>query len=192
MLDLPHISASEIQNRLHKYGKIPGNTENTRGASVLVPLFKNKNRWHLLFIHRSSWVNSHKDQVSFPGGMAEQGDENVISTALRETWEEVGILPKQVKVLGQLTPIVFRNDYQIFPVVGVIPWPIELNLSPVEVSHVFSIPINWLANPAHFSQKPYISEDGHSGEVYFYKKYKGELLWGISAYITISLINQLK
>ena len=192
LLEYSNFSASEIRDKLTKISRVPVQEINVLTAAVLIPLFRKRNQWHVLFIHRSHWVNNHKDQVSFPGGMVEQGDKEVLDTALRETREELGIPPQQVQVLGQLHPMVFRNEYKIFPIVGQIPWPIELTLSPLEVSHIFSVPFNWLANPGHYSRKEYKSPEGEKRQVYFYNKYRDELLWGISAFITIDLVDKLK
>ncbi len=190
--DFSKLTSSEIKDRLAKPEQIQEDIENIPKAAVLIPLFLQNNQWNVLFIHRSSWVDKHKDQVSFPGGMAEQGDKNPIETALRETREEIGIPSQWIKVLGQLNPLVFRNEYQIYPIVGEIPCPIEITLSRMEVNHTFSIPLNWLANPQNYSLKDYESAEGEKMKVYFFQEYEHELLWGISAFITIQLVEKLK
>jgi 8-oxo-dGTP pyrophosphatase MutT (NUDIX family) len=191
-IDLLKLTSSEIKNKLTKPVPIQEDLENIPKAAVLIPLFLQNNQWNVLFIHRSSWVDKHRDQVSFPGGMTEQGDKDPIETALRETREELGIASHWVKVLGQLNPMVFRNEYRIYPIVGEIPWPIEITPSKMEVRHTFSMPLNWLANPKHYSLKDYGPADGEKRQVYFFQEYEHELLWGISAFITIQLIEKLK
>jgi 8-oxo-dGTP pyrophosphatase MutT (NUDIX family) len=191
-LDLSKLTSLEIKNKLAIGTYIFDCSDNVPTAAVLIPLFRQKNIWNILFIHRSNWVDKHKDQVSFPGGMAEQGDKDPIETALRETREELGIASHWVKVLGQLNPMVFRNEYRIYPIVGEIPWPIEITPSKMEVRHTFSMPLNWLANPKHYSLKDYGPADGEKRQVYFFQEYEHELLWGISAFITIQLIEKLK
>jgi 8-oxo-dGTP pyrophosphatase MutT (NUDIX family) len=191
-IDYSNLASSEIKNRLAKQAQIQEEKEKIPKAAVLIPLFMQNNQWNVLFIHRSSWVDKHKDQVSFPGGMAEQGDEDPFETALRETREEIGIPSQLIKVLGQLNPLVFRKEYQIFPIVGEIPFPIEMTLSKLEVKHIFSIPLNWLADSQHYFLKDYDSLEGDKRKVYFFQEYEHELLWGISAVITIQLIEKLK
>jgi 8-oxo-dGTP pyrophosphatase MutT (NUDIX family) len=191
-IDFSRLTTLDIKNRLFQQGQQVEDEDNVPKAAVLIPLFRQKNQWNLLFIHRSNWVDKHKDQVSFPGGMAEQGDKDSIGTALRETQEEIGIPSQKVTFLGYLDPLVFRNEYRIYPVVGEIPFPIEIIPSRMEVSHVFSIPLNWLVNPRNYSLKEYGSTEGEKRQVYFFQDYEHELLWGISAYFTIKLIEKLK
>ena len=72
-------------------------------AAVLLPLIWHENDWNLLFTRRTDRVESHKGQVSFPGGACDDEDDRPEDTALREAHEELGIQPKDVKVLGRLT-----------------------------------------------------------------------------------------
>ena len=191
-VDYSSLTDLDIKNKLAKPILIRAKNDDVPQASVLIPLFRLRNQWQVLFIHRSNWVDKHKDQVSFPGGMAEQGDKDPIETALRETKEELAIPSWLVKVLGQLDPLVFRSEYRIYPIVGEIPYPIEITPSKMEVSHSFFVPLNWLANPQHYSLKDYDSTEGEKRQVYYYQEYEDELLWGISAFITIQLVEKLK
>jgi 8-oxo-dGTP pyrophosphatase MutT (NUDIX family) len=190
--DFSKLTSLDIKNKLSQQTPLDKNDDSVPKAAVLIPIFWQNKQWNVLFIHRSNWVDKHKDQVSFPGGMAEQGDKNPKETALRETREEIGIPSQRVKVLGQLKPLVFRKEYRIYPFVGEIPCPIEITLSKIEVSHSFSIPLNWLANPKHYSLQDYGTAEGEKRQVYFFQEYEHELLWGISAFITIQLLEKLK
>lgn len=190
--DIWQLSAVEIKKKLNTTKQNIKEIDNIAIAAVLIPLFQMRNQWQVLFIHRSNWVDKHKDQVSFPGGMAEQGDKDEIATALRETREELGIPSGRISVIGHLQPMVFRNEYRIYPIVGEIPCLVEITPSEAEVNHAFSIPLKWLANPRHYALKDYKQADGQVRQVYFYRKYHDELLWGISAYIMVQLIEKLR
>jgi 8-oxo-dGTP pyrophosphatase MutT (NUDIX family) len=155
---------------------------------VLIPLLCDGDQWHLLFIRRTETVQHHKGQVSFPGGAYELEDASLQATALRETWEEVGIPPAEINVLGQMPVFGTISSYAITPVVGQIPWPYPLKPEPAEVSRVFTIPIEWLADPAHWSEKPYVRPNGQQEQVLFFDHYDGELLWGITARITLDFL----
>ncbi len=72
-------------------------------AGVLVPIFDRGGELYVLFILRSNTVATHQGQVSFPGGRAEPEDGDIVTTALREAEEEVGLRPETVEVLGRLT-----------------------------------------------------------------------------------------
>lgn len=162
-----------------------------RPASVLIPIYFDERDWRLLFTKRTERVNDHKGQVSFPGGASEAGDTSPEVTALREAQEEIGINPGDVTILGRLPTQPTISKYLITPIVGKIPCPYEFKLSSEEVERVFSIPLSWLAAPDHFEERPYLSSDGNVHSVIFFKRYDGEVLWGITARMTVILLKTL-
>ncbi len=162
-----------------------------RKAAVLLPLLCDGDHWHLLFIRRTELVQDHKGQVSFPGGAFEPEDVDLEATALRETWEEVGIPSQEINLLGKLSVFSSVSGFAITPVVGRIPWPFPLKLEPTEVSRAFTIPIEWLAHSANWSEKPYTRLNGRQEKVIFFNHYDGELLWGITARITLDFLELL-
>ncbi len=70
-----------------------------RQAAVLMPVFQWENEYHFLLTRRTEEVQTHKGQISFPGGMRED-NEDLVKTALRETFEEVGIEANRIEILG--------------------------------------------------------------------------------------------
>ena len=95
-----------------------------RQAAVLLPLLKGASDYHLVLTKRTETLRHHKGQVSFPGGTFEPADRDLLTTALRESYEEVGIHPKDVRVLGRLDDLAtFSTSFLIAPFVGVIPHP---------------------------------------------------------------------
>jgi hypothetical protein len=111
---------------------------------------------------------------------------------LRESCEEIGVNPRDVRVLGQLEPMLTRSSYLVTPVVGMIPWPYPFRPSPEEVSRIFTVPLGWLAGENRYSEKPYFRPAlGISENVIFFEEYDGELLWGISAQLTVNLLQVL-
>lgn len=162
-----------------------------REAAVLVPLVCEDGILHLLFTRRTDLVHDHKGQVAFPGGSVEPQDSSLEDTALRETYEEIGILPAEIRVLGMLPLFNTITGFLIRPVVGVIPWPYDLRLSTQEVSRVFTIPMAWLANPANRIERKMILSDGRNEKVVFFNTYDGETLWGATARITLNFLDIL-
>src|ERR1044071_4358586 len=77
-------------------------------AAVLVPLVWHDEEWHLLYTRRTDTVESHKGQVSFPGGACDEGETTPEETALREADEEIGLNPHDVTVLGRISTMITK------------------------------------------------------------------------------------
>ena len=172
---------------------IPGLPGEPKPAAVLLALFRQQGRWRLLFIRRA--VNSqdrHSGEVAFPGGSIERGDSHPVSAALREAREEIGLDAGSVELLGNLPAFRTSSNFLVTPVVGRIPWPLPLRADPAEVARIFSIPLEWLANPHYHEVRPW-QAPGHPRPrpVAFFAPYDGERLWGVSARITLSLVEAL-
>ncbi|GAB4463526.1 MAG: CoA pyrophosphatase [Anaerolineales bacterium] len=157
-------------------------------AAVLVPLVWQDEEWHLLYTRRTDKVESHKGQVSFPGGACDDGETTPEETALREAEEEIGIRPQDVKILGRLANLITITYFRVTPVVGVVKWPAVLRVEGNEVARVFTIPLGWLANPSNRWQ---FERSDSKRPLIAYHPYDGELLWGATARITVDFLNIL-
>ncbi len=162
-------------------------------AAVLMPFLCTDNGWRLLFIRRTQHPNDrHAGQVAFPGGRCDSGDPNAYKAALREAHEEVGLVPQDVRILGKLRDMLTVTNYLVTPVVGAFPWPYTLRPQPEEVSRIFSIPFEWLADSANReTQYRRFMDQGDPLPVIYFKPYDGEVLWGASARMTMLLLEAL-
>ena len=162
-------------------------------AAVLIPFLKIEEAWHLLFTRRNENLTVHSGQVAFPGGRTDPEDHNPESTALREANEEIGLNPSDVRILGKLNGFITITNYIVTPVVGTIPWPYPLQMAAEEVSKVFTIPLDWLSNPENYQERRRILPDPYGQmPVIYYHPYQDEVLWGVSARLTLSLIQVLE
>jgi 8-oxo-dGTP pyrophosphatase MutT (NUDIX family) len=151
-------------------------------SAILMPLFKKDGQYHLLFIQRTERVKTHKGQISFPGGAYEKEDCTLLNTALRETYEEVGVSPTDVKVLGELDDMATAGgNYTITPFVGMIPYPYTFKLDEWETEELIMVPISALQDNNCFSEGTTIV-DGKEVETYFYQ-YGKKIIWGATARI---------
>jgi 8-oxo-dGTP pyrophosphatase MutT (NUDIX family) len=175
-----------------------------RPAAVLIPLFhateedRQNHIWQVLLTRRTEAVAEHQGQVAFPGGRADPTDLSPESTALREAYEEIGLDPIQVRLLGRMNRLRTITNYCVTPIVGVIPWPFPIQIEEIEVSRVFSIPLEWLANPDNHEIRQHNVPEAFlkilkssTHPVIYFQKYQNELLWGVSAEITLNFINIL-
>ena len=111
-------------------------SETARKSSVLI-ILTGKSELSVLFTLRSSKLKHHRGQISFPGGRHENG-EQYCETAIRETWEETGILVDKECVIGKLSNLfVPPSDSLIFPYIAYIENITEPKINPDEVDEVF-------------------------------------------------------
>ncbi len=165
-----------------------------RRAAVLIPFLLQDNEWRLLFIRRAeNEGDRHSGQVAFPGGVMDPKDNSPQDTALREADEEIGLLSRDVKILGQLNDFITISNFHVTPFVSVIPWPYPIAPSQDEVVRVFTIPLKWLADLKNHRIENRAIPGGHDRiPVIYFEEYDGELLWGVSARFTIYLLESLK
>ncbi len=174
--------ALTLRQALHgKPPHIADNNPNRKPAAVLIPFVKSDNKWHLLFTKRTNQVGKHRGEISFPGGVVEDNDSNLIETAVRETCEEIGIPQERIQILGVLDPIPTVSNYCILPVVSILDWPQPLKLNKDEVDNILLIPLDWLKEKENWYQDDYFYEPGKNKAVIHYKDFEGEHLWGITA-----------
>ena len=196
------LSTAEISHRLQVNASkgvtpdepISGRSGTPRPAAVLLPLFRERSQWNLLFIRRSLNIHDrHSGEVAFPGGRIESGEPDPRDAALREAHEEIGLKSGQVDVLGCLPAYRTSSNYLVTPVVGHVDWPAPLRPDPAEVARIFSMPLDWLADPRNHEVRPW-KPPGINGthRVVFFRQFAGERLWGVSARITLSLIQCLR
>lgn len=170
----------------------PSETPPGIAAAVLVPLFERDGGLHLLYTKRSEALPHHRGQVSFPGGRhVADADPSLLSTALRETDEEIGVDPAHVDVLGPLAPIhTFSSNFLISPFVGVIPHPYEFRPNPHEVSEIFSVPIDVLLDPSTAAEEQWTLE-GETVPIATYR-HGAHVIWGATHRITTVLLDLLQ
>ena len=197
---MPEISPEYIVQKLSEAEGRSPDTNGYRGAAdnsdsqlkcaaVLIPLFHFEQAWHLIFTRRTDRVESHKGQVSFPGGACDEGEMTPEQTALRETQEEIGLHPADVKVLGRLSRMVTITNFRVTPVVGLLPWPYAFRVAGEEVARVFTIPLLWLADRGHFWEF-FVRDSDRS--LIAYHPYDGEILWGATARMTVSFLKTIE
>jgi 8-oxo-dGTP pyrophosphatase MutT (NUDIX family) len=124
----------------------------------------------------------HKGQVCFPGGGCEEQDKSLLDTALRETFEEIGVRPQDVEILGQLDNMgTVSSSFLITPFVGLIPYPYEFVVNLAEIEEVVEVPISALLDKDNYREEFQIHQ-GKNHLVCFYQ-YQGKVIWGATARI---------
>lgn len=161
-------------------------------AAVIVLLYPDGDDWRVIFTRRTYEVASHKGEISFPGGLQEEGDVSPLETALRETQEELGIDPSQVRVLGQLESVhTMVSGFLIYPFVGLLPSRPSYRPSLHEVAEVIEASLNRLSDPAIFRTQEYTG-DGRRHTLYFFDYDPDHVIWGATARILKQLVDRYR
>jgi len=150
-------------------------------AAILVPLFEKEEKCHILFTKRTDQVKYHKGEISFPGGVFDEGDLELERTALREADEEIGLKEHDVHLMGVLDDIVTITEFIVTPFVGHIPYPYPFKTSPVEIAEMIEVPLSSLLEKDCFSEREIIRM-GRKEMVYAFQ-YKNHVIWGATARI---------
>lgn len=120
-----------------------------RKAGVLFLLYSKEGQIHLPFIKRTSYAGPHSGQIALPGGRQEKEDKDLVATAVRETYEEIGVQSSYIQVLGTLTPVYIPNShYMVTPSVSYVLTTPHFKPDPTEVRSVLEIRLAHLRDPA--------------------------------------------
>lgn len=148
-------------------------------SAVLLPLFQSDNEYHLILTKRSPLLKHDGGVMCFPGGMKEPNDVSLTFTALREVYEEIGVAPSDVNVLGGFEPVMTRAQFAIQPIVGVIPHPYAYQPSEAEVEAIIEIPLNALYDPTNLRVEDFLRPEGVIHK--FSYVYRGQIIFGATA-----------
>ena len=200
MPDLDRLSVEEIQQRLHAQNDttydVPPEllADKHRQAAVLIPFVRVEDSWHILYIRRTQFKGDrHSGQVAFAGGKRDPQDPDLVTTALREVEEEIGVSASDINLLGHINQHHTISEFQVTPYVAEMQWPYPLQLDEVEVARAFTLPLRWLADNSNYRMEQRKHPDSsRPWPVVYYDYYDGELLWGATARMTLSLIEVLR
>jgi 8-oxo-dGTP pyrophosphatase MutT (NUDIX family) len=148
-------------------------------AAVLMPIFHREDDYFFLLTQRTHTVETHKGQISFPGGVAETQDEVLSETALRETWEEVGLASDKIEVLGEFDEYLSVTGLIVTAFVARIDHPFVLNPNPDEVEETLQIPLSLFRDESRLRVE-FRRRFDRDLPVYYYN-FQGREVWGLTA-----------
>jgi 8-oxo-dGTP pyrophosphatase MutT (NUDIX family) len=158
-------------------------------AAVLVPLYVAEGELHAVFTERRADLRRHAGEISFPGGRQDEGEPDLIATALREAEEEIGLARDAVEIVGALKPTpTIATGYAIYPFVGVIEPGMTWTLSAREVARVLELSLPDLRQGYKRRRLirrgiPILSDTYSVGE---------QLIWGATARILSDLLDRVE
>jgi 8-oxo-dGTP pyrophosphatase MutT (NUDIX family) len=165
------------------------NHPDTRPAAVLAPIIKRPTGWTMLFTERAKETPTHPGQISFPGGRVQASDADAVETALRETFEEIGLGREFIEPVGAWDRYDTITGYRVTPIVGLVEPGFELKLDPREVASVFEAPLDFLMNAANHEKR----EAQWQGRTRYYyaMPWQGHNIWGATAGMIRALYERL-
>jgi 8-oxo-dGTP pyrophosphatase MutT (NUDIX family) len=156
-----------------------------REAAVLVPVWQGQ----VILTKRASGLKHHPGQIAFPGGKVDAGDNGAVGAALREAWEEIGLSPGNVTVLGTLPVHETVTGYRVTPVLGLVRAAFDAMPQEAEVAEAFMVPFAHVTDPANFA----IEQREWRGvwRRYYTVPYGPYYIWGATAHILRGLADRV-
>jgi 8-oxo-dGTP pyrophosphatase MutT (NUDIX family) len=194
-----HIQNGNINNRLNpeKFRKIikqyypTSHQKHLRFCAVTLILFNINHVTFSIFIKRPSYNGYHSNQFALPGGKKEKNDTTLAQTAIRETYEELGIKILPCEIIGMLDPIIIPvSNFLVFPYVVFLNNPPKIIPNKFEVEKVFQFPVSELLLPAT-EIKTEINIHQNSIIVPAYKV-QNQIIWGATAMMLFDFINRIE
>lgn len=160
-----------------------------RDAAVLMPVFERDGEPYFLLTRRTDDVPTHKGQIAFPGGMRNEG-ESLEATALRETFEEVAIEPREVELLGRYHDYLSSSEFRVVPFAGYLRHPFSTVAQSREVAEVLEVPFAVFRDPARLRVEK-MFRLGRWHDVLFYRFGERDV-WGLTARMIKDFLDELE
>lgn len=156
-----------------------------REAAVLIPLVVRDDGLHVLLTKRTDHLYHHPGQVSFPGGGVEEGDGSPAATALRETFEEIGLAEQHIELIGELPSYHTGTGFAVQPVVGLVHPPFTLTPDDFEVAEIFEMPLTFVLDANNHQQETRFL--GGRDRTYWVLPWQHYHIWGATAGMLVGL-----
>ncbi|HUX98103.1 MAG TPA: CoA pyrophosphatase [Candidatus Deferrimicrobium sp.] len=182
-MKLPTLSELEdlIRKKLENIPPFILNPPDFKRSAVLMPIIFDENQLKFILTLRKENLRRHSGEISFPGGRQDKEDKDLEVTALRETYEEVGIAPKKIKILGRLDDLFTITGYIITPFIGIITETVQCKSNDAEVAEILYIPLEVFLTKALFSEKNLVRNN--TNYPLYYYQWNNYEIWGATAYI---------
>ncbi len=180
----PEIRVKELKDRFIK-------RKDARQAGVMA-LFYPHEDWttHLLFIVRNKYPGVHSGQIGFPGGQKEEGDQDMLDTALRESCEEVGAHRDRISVVREISSLYIPpSNFEVSPFVGLYHKKEPFQIQKSEVADLLEVPLIEFLDDANRTTQILSTSYAREIEVPAFV-FKGKTVWGATA-MMLSEIREL-
>ncbi|MGL5653071.1 MAG: CoA pyrophosphatase [Vibrio sp.] len=163
--------------------------DSLRQAAVLIGVVERPHGLQVILTKRAAHLKHHPGQISFPGGKYEPSDLSLQHTAQREAYEEIGLPPHKIHILGQLPSLVTVSHFAVTPILAWIDADYSVQRDHNEVDEVFEVPLDFLLDPQNLYSDRFALKNHHHRV--FALPYKQHFIWGMTAQIIQSLQKQI-
>ncbi|MCL5245999.1 CoA pyrophosphatase [Cellulophaga sp. 20_2_10] len=179
--------------RLDELSRMKNERKTAKKAGVMALFYPTEqNNTNLLLMLRKTYKGVHSNQIGFPGGKVEKEDKNLLDTALRETFEEVGVPQNRVEVMGKLSSIYIPpSNFEVQPYVGLYPNPAPFIIQESEVAHLVEVSLLDFMDDSKISTQKLSTSYADNIDVPAFKL-NGYVVWGATAMIMSELKELLK
>ena len=159
-------------------------------AAVLIPILKTIDGYYIIFTKRKEGLRHHPGQISFPGGRSEKDDKSLQETAIRESYEEIGLQSKNIDILGRVNNYFTGTGFRITPYVAFINNSFNAKINYDEVDEIFRVPLSFLLDSSNHKKGYKLFNEQKI--YYHFISYNNYYIWGATAGILINLYQSLK
>ncbi len=159
-------------------------------AAVLIPLTERNGAMDVVLTKRSSKLRKHSGEISFPGGRRDDDDIDLAGTALRESHEEIALIPADVQVYGALMQMPTVTGFEVTVFVGEFSQPYELQANPDEIETIIQTPLtDFIDESLHRLEQ--MEWQGVRFPMHYFD-IQGHNVWGATAYMLVNLMDYLQ
>lgn len=141
-----HVKMAPLE-RVQLMQNLDLSTKNPRIAAVMMLLYPKNEKTHLILIVRNAYNGVHSSQIAFPGGKYETSDADYKETALRETYEEIGVSTEKIEIVKQFTPMYIPpSNFLVHPFLGISSQELAFYPDIREVADIIELPLSVFLN----------------------------------------------
>lgn len=161
-------------------------------GAVMIVLYPDEGKIYFPLMQRPPYQGIHGGQVSLPGGKKEDSDKDLIETAIRETFEEIGVRISESEIIGSLSDLnVTASNFIVKPVISILHRKPDFVKDPREVEHIFRAEVQHLIHPKTLQEKELtVAREVRLKAPYF--SIEEKVVWGATAMILSEFVEILK
>ncbi|TPG43825.1 NUDIX hydrolase [Flavobacterium pectinovorum] len=194
-VELPAIAAHlkmAPKERIESLKNLDFKAENPRIAAVMMLFYPKEEKTHLVLIVRNAYNGVHSSQIAFPGGKYETTDADFEETALRETHEEVGVLPDKIEVIKHFSPMYIPpSNFLVHPFLGISKEELSFYPDVREVADIIELPLSVFLDDEIIIEATLSTSYGNNIVVPAFN-IQNHIVWGATAMILSELRDVLK